>query len=74
MLTPTVTEPGDRARRAYRREIRSALKIGVHATDVAAVVCAFAGERPEPEELRVALEQYVPALMLVDASDEEYRR
>jgi hypothetical protein len=73
MVTPTVTERSSATRRSYRSEMRWALRIGVHPTDVAQVVVAFAGERPDPDELRAALEQYVPALAFTEPGDEDYR-
>lgn len=50
----------DLARRGYRRELQTALDLGVDREHVAEVVLAFRGECPDRDVLRVALMQYVP--------------
>lgn len=46
-------------RRQYRREITEALKMGAPKTEVAQVVAAFAGQHPDLDDLRCALQQCV---------------
>jgi hypothetical protein len=67
-MTATATSSG--ARRGYRRAIREALSIGVPQWSVAEVVCAFAGENPDLDEFRRALDAYVPAVAFSEGHDD----
>lgn len=66
--TPRPARAG--ARRGYRRAIREALSIGVPKASVAEVVCAFAGENPDLDEFRRALDAYVPAVAFSEGHDD----
>lgn len=47
-------------RRQYRRVLGEARSLGVGDSDIATVVHGFAGENPDPDDVRAALAQYIP--------------